>query len=159
MEKIINTNQVSKITTKLKKEKKKVVLAGGCFDLLHIGHILFLDAAKKEGDVLIVLLESDENTKIKKGKDRPINSQKNRSIVLSALKSVDYIIPLSGVTKNEEYDKLIVQIKPDIVAMTKGDKDFRRRKSQCEMIGCQLKFVIGNIDNQSTTNIISDIKN
>ena len=64
----------------------KIVLVGGCFDILHLGHVVFLEKAKKEGDVLVVLLESDEKVRFLKGKGRPVHTQSERAEILSALK-------------------------------------------------------------------------
>lgn len=159
MSKILSISQAIKVAQNLKKGGKSIVLVGGCFDILHSGHTLFLEKAKEQGDLLFLILESDENIRKKKGENRPINSQKNRSIVLSTLSSVDYVITLKGVTKNEEYDKLIVQIQPDVIAMTKGDKGIERRKIQCELVGAELKLVTEIVEGKSTTDLIKEIKN
>ena len=127
----------------------------GCVDILHSGHISFLDAAKKGGDLLFILLESDENVRNKKGEGRPLNPQENRSMVLSALPSVDYIIPLRGMTKNDEYDKLILQIRPDVIAMTKNEPGFEQRKKQASMVGAKVKLVIDRVKEKSTTGLIN----
>jgi len=156
--KILNLKNISETVLRLKAENKKTVLVGGCFDIIHPGHILFLEAAKREGDVLILLLESDENIKKRKGKTRPINSQKNRQIVVSAISDVDYIIPLVGVTTDEEYDKIMTQIRPEVIAITDGDSQTEKRRKQCESIGAQLKVVIKKIDNKSTTALINEIR-
>ena len=153
MGKIININDAAKLSKQLKQGGKTIVLSGGCFDILHTGHIAFLDAAKKQGDLLFVLLESDENVRNKKGEGRPVNPQEDRSIVLSALPSVDYIIPLRGMTKNEEYDKLIVQIKPDIIGLTRGDENIPQREKQCRLVGAKLE-VIDRIEGVSTSGLI-----
>lgn len=155
MNKIINVNDVTKISKQLKHSGKTIVLAGGCFDILHSGHISFLDAAKKQGDLLFILLESDENVRNKKGEGRPVNPQKDRSIVLSVLSSVDYIIPLRGMTKNDEYDKLILQIRPDVIAMTKNEPGFEQRKKQASMVGARVKLVIDRVKEKSTTGLIN----
>lgn len=159
MNKILSIDQAIEASIKLKQSGKTIVLAGGCFDILHKGHILFLEAAKKVGNILILLLESDESIKKRKGKDRPINSQINREIVLSAVKYVDFIIPLSGVTTDQEYDRLMIQIKPDVIAITDGDLQTEKRKQQCKSIGAELKIVIKKIDNKSTTSLINKIRN
>lgn len=159
MDKILNTNQAANIARQLHEEGKTIVLAGGCFDILHEGHLAFLKAAKHQGDVLFILLESDENVKRRKGKGRPINSAKNRAIVLSEVKSVDYVVLLSGVTKDEEYDRIMVKIKPDIVAATHGDPQILRRTKQCKMVGAKLKLVIKKIENKSTTALVKKIRN
>ena len=68
---------------------KNIVLVGGCFDIVHLGHLIFLEKAKAKGDILIVLLESDENIRKNKGQNRPINNQEDRALFLSKLKMVD----------------------------------------------------------------------
>ncbi|MBP9716631.1 MAG: adenylyltransferase/cytidyltransferase family protein [Candidatus Levybacteria bacterium] len=156
--KIIELNDISETVLRLKEENKKIVLVGGCFDIIHPGHILFLEAAKREGDALILLLESDESIKKRKGNGRPINSQKNRQIVVSAISDVDYIIPLVGVTTDEEYDRIMIQIRPEVIAITEGDSQTDKRKKQCESIGSELKVVIKKIDNRSTTALINEIR-
>ncbi len=156
--KIIEFKDISETVLKLKAENKKIVLVGGCFDIIHPGHILFLEAAKREGDTLVLLLESDESIKKRKGDKRPINSQKNRQIVVSAISDVDYIIPLVGVTTDEEYDRIMIQIRPEVIAITEGDSQTDKRKKQCESIGSQLKVVIKKIDNRSTTALINEIR-
>lgn len=156
MKKIISIDEAAQSSKELKSKGKKIILVGGCFDILHAGHIKFLNDARRSGDFLFLLLESDENVKKMKGEKRPINSQKNRSIVLSTLSSVDFIIPLKGVTKDKDYDKLIVQILPDYIALTVGDKNRDRRKKQSEMVGATL-IEIESVDGLSTTNFINNI--
>ncbi len=72
----------------------KKVLVGGCFDLLHFGHIKFLEEAKKSGDYLVVALESDENVRRTKGETRPIHTQEQRKAMLESLTCVDEVIML-----------------------------------------------------------------
>ena len=119
MTEIINTKKAIIISKKLKREGKKLVLAGGVFDILHIGHVKFLEAAKKKGDILFILLESDESVKKYKGINRPINGQKERAMILSFLRPIDYVIILKEMKTNSDYDKLIINLKPDIIATTK----------------------------------------
>ena len=157
VKKIVNLENIDIIPLYAKKLHKKIVLTGGCFDILHSGHLYFLSESKKNGDILIILLESDENIKIRKGKNRPINSMKKRLKVLSLLSYVDFIIPLRGMTKKEEYDKLIVQIKPDLITITKGDINIKKRKIQADLVGAKL-IEISKIENISTTQIIKNIK-
>lgn len=157
MKKIISIKDAAQISKESKVLGKKIVLTGGCFDILHAGHIKFLDEAKKSADLLILLLESDENIKKNKGKGRPVNSQKNRSIVLSAITSVDYILPLEGVTKDQDYDKLIVQIRPDYIALTLGDVNKLQRQKQCEKVGAKL-VEVERVKGVSSSNYINNIE-
>jgi rfaE bifunctional protein nucleotidyltransferase chain/domain len=92
-------------------KNKKIVFTNGCFDILHAGHISYLEKARSLGDVLVVGLNSDISVKRLKGKDRPIVSQKNRAKVLSALSCVDFIAIFDSVTPL----KLIRSIKPDVL--------------------------------------------
>ncbi len=156
MGKIININDSAKLSKQLKQKGKTIVLVGGVFDILHIGHVKFLEAARLQGDCLFVLLESDENTRRKKGGNRPINSQKKRAIVLSSLDSVDCVILLKDVTKNKDYDKLIVQIKPDIIAMTKNEPGLKQRKKQALLVNAKVKLVIERVEKLSSTDLINN---
>src|SRR3990167_134264 len=119
MDKVVSIEKAIQITNHLNNQRKRIVLTGGCFDILHIGHISFLENAKKEGDVLFVLLESDESIKKLKGDNRPINNQEDRAKILESLKIVDYIIRLPYFENDKDYDKLISSLKPDIIATTK----------------------------------------
>ena len=90
---------------------KKIVFTNGCFDILHAGHVLYLDEAKAQGDILVLGLNSDESVRRLKGDTRPINSEGDRVIVLSGLSSVDYIVIFS---EDTPYD-LIKIVKPDVL--------------------------------------------
>lgn len=153
MNRILNEENAVKISKKLKRENKKIVLAGGCFDILHIGHIKFLNAAKKTGDVLFILLESDENVARYKGKNRPINTQNDRSLVLSSLRSVDFVVNLTNIKTNEDYDKLIMRLKPDIIAATKKSEQIIHIQRQAKLIGAEIALVVNRISDKSTTNL------
>ena len=156
MNKTISILDVQFVVSELHNQGKSIVLTGGVFDILHRGHIEFLKSAKKLCDIHFVLLESDESTKERKGSNRPINSQKHRSIVLEALDSVDYIVLLEGVTRNNDYDKLIVQIKPNVIAITEGDRNIKQRKNQANMVNAKL-LSIKKKENPSTTDLINKL--
>lgn len=120
---------------------KITVLVGGCFDVLHVGHVKFLKKAKSFGDYLIVLLESDVNIKKLKGPTRPFHNQKERKEVLKSLRFVDEIIVLPDVITNKTYDDLIKKIKPNIIAITKGDPIADKKLIQAKSVGAKLKIV------------------
>ena len=94
---------------------KKIVFTNGCFDIMHLGHVRYLAAAKYHGDVLVVGLNSDRSVQLIKGEDRPIIEQSQRAEVLAALRVVDYV------TLFNETDplKLIECLRPDV--LVKGD--------------------------------------
>ena len=106
--------KLKKIVTDYKRKKYKVGFTNGCFDILHIGHINYLEESKKLCDKLIIAINSDSSIKKIKGKNRPINNQEDRAKVLSALRLCDHVIIFNQLTPL----KLINSIKPDII--TKG---------------------------------------
>ena len=153
MNKILKIDAAVKLAQKLKRENKTIVAAGGFFDILHNGHIKFLEKSKKHGDYLFVLLEDDKKAKEVKGIKRPVNSQKNRAKILSVLKSVDYIIMLKNMTNNAKYDKLIIQMEPNVIATTFGDPYIKHKKRQAKLINGKVVRVISRIYNRSTTQL------
>ncbi len=96
---------------KWKREGKKIVFTNGCFDIIHAGHVDYLEKAKALGDILVVGLNSDDSIRRIKGKDRPVNIQQHRKKVLEALKPVDLVI----VFDEDTPEKLIKMIKPDVL--------------------------------------------
>lgn len=154
MRKILNIKQVTSISKKIKNNGKTIVLVGGCFDILHVGHIKFLEQAKKTGDFLFVLLESDQSVKNLKGKNRPVNIQKDRAEILSSLRHVDYIISLTKILKDKDYDDLVIGIKPNFIAITDGDKNHMHKKRQAEKIGAKI-ISLKRFKDKSTTRILS----
>ncbi len=104
-------NEISNIVHKQKQDGKKIVFTNGCFDIIHAGHIKYLQEAKELGDILIIGLNSDSSIKKLKGKERPINSQADRAVVLGGLSTVDYVV----IFKEDTPFNLIKHIKPDIL--------------------------------------------
>jgi rfaE bifunctional protein nucleotidyltransferase chain/domain len=155
MKQIIENKKIEKLIKQI--GNKKIVLAGGCFDIVHLGHIKFLEKAKKTGEILIIMLESDENIKKIKGQKRPINNQKNRAEFLIKLKMVDWIIKLPEMTKDEDYWEIVKKIKPQIIAVSEGDKNIEKKKKQAKEIGAKLMKVTNLVKQQSTTKIIEVI--
>jgi rfaE bifunctional protein nucleotidyltransferase chain/domain len=90
--KIKTIGQMKQITARFRARGKKVVFTNGCFDILHVGHIRYLQESKKRGDILVVGLNTDRSVKQIKGEKRPIVPEKERAEVLSSLESVDYVV-------------------------------------------------------------------
>lgn len=134
---------------------KKRVLVGGCFDILHIGHLTFLQAAKQHGDTLIVLLESDQTIAETKGPNRPINTQEDRAKILSALAIVDTVIMLKPQMTNYDYDDLIMTLKPAIIATTSGDRNRHHKERQAKLVAAHVIDVTEQISDKSTTKLIA----
>ena len=130
----------------------KKILVGGCFDLLHYGHIRFLEEAKKQGDWLVVALESDENVRRMKGDSRPIHSQEQRKEMLEAISFVDEVISLPPMATDQEYADLVKRIKPHAIAVTDGDPIVEKKKSHAQTVGAQL-VIIPKIPTPSTSQL------
>ncbi len=151
MEKIIDYKKLPTLIELIKQENKPLVLVGGCFDILHFGHVRFLAQAKKSGTV-IVAVESDENLTKYKGVFRPIHKQPERAEVLASLENVDYVIPLPQFTTHQEYFDLVQMIRPDIIAVTEGDAQMENKQKQAESVGGKIA-VIAKIKTPSTTQL------
>jgi len=141
MNKIITLEEITQLSSSLKKNKKSIVLVGGCFDIVHIGHIEFLMKAKKFGNILCVLLEHDKKVRLLKGGNRPFNNQKERAQFLSAISFIDYIIPLPFLKSDSDYDQLIFSLKPDVIAVTTDDPFLEKKKGQANHIGGKIKKI------------------
>lgn len=137
-------------------KNKKTVLVGGCFDLIHFGHLEFLKKAKQSGDYLIVALESDEFIKRNK-RNEPIHPQEERAEILSCLNMVDMIINLPYFSKGKEYLNMVKKISPNIIAVTEGDKKINSKKEQAKMVGAEVKIVTPLVKKYSTRKIISEL--
>ena len=138
----------------LKESGKKIVFTNGCFDILHPGHLSYLREAKNLGDILVIGLNSDTSVRRLKGTKRPINKQKDRSILLQSLSFVDYVIPFSEDTPKD----LIKILSPDILVKG-GDykiKDIEGADHVIENNG-EVK-ILDFIHGYSSSNIIEKIK-
>ncbi len=109
---LISRRKIAALAARLKRSGKRVVFTNGVFDILHRGHVEYLAKAKSLGDVLILGLNSDTSVRRIKGPIRPLQRQSDRAVILLALESVDYVVVFGEDTP----DKLIRQIKPDILA-------------------------------------------
>ncbi|MDD5492438.1 MAG: adenylyltransferase/cytidyltransferase family protein [bacterium] len=110
--KIKSLQQLKKIVKLLKLQGKTVVLANGCFDLLHVGHIRYLEASKKLGDVLVVAINNDRSIRMIKDPQRPIIKQRARAEIVASLAAVDYVILFS----EKKVDRVLRVLQPAIQA-------------------------------------------
>ena len=152
---VLNATTLADLLNQSRSTNKKIVFTNGCFDLLHIGHITYLEEAKKLGDILVVGINSDKSVKKLKGPDRPIQNENDRSQILAALKSVDHTILFSEETPLN----LIKHIKPAV--LVKGG-DWKPE----QIVGGEFVLSYGGavkslnyINDKSTTSIIEKSKN
>ncbi|MBZ4684204.1 MAG: rfaE bifunctional protein [Fusobacteriales bacterium] len=152
---ILDRKEAAKLVEKLKKEGKTVVFTNGCFDILHVGHLRYLQEAKELGDILIVGVNSDESVSRLKGPTRPINKQNDRAEMLAGLKPVDYTVIFTEDTPVEIIDEL----KPSI-HVKGGDykKEDLPETPIVEKNGGKV-IILSLIQGKSTTNIVKKIQN
>ena len=152
---VIDQELLKKIVVELKEQGKKIVFTNGCFDILHAGHVDYLSKAKQLGDYLIIGLNTDSSVRRLKGSERPINHQADRAIVLSALKSVDFVCYFEEDTPLELIELLIPNylVKGgDYTVETVVGADFVIEN------GGEV-FLIPLVEGKSTTSIIKKMKN
>ena len=144
-------DEIKTLASKLHNQGKKIVFTNGCFDILHVGHVKYLEVAKSYGDVLILGLNADSSVRKLKGPTRPINTQDDRAYILASLESVDYVVIFEEETPYE----LIKLIKPHV--LVKGG-DYEGKEVVGQDIADELKLV-QFVDGKSTTNTIKRIQN
>ena len=153
MGQVVNQEEIINIVRNGQKEGKTYAATNGCFDILHVGHVRYLQKTKSLADFSIVMLNSDKSVKLIKGETRPINNQEDRAEILTALCCVDYVVLFEEKSPAE----LLEKIKPDIY--TKGadytletlpERDIVKRN------GIRVEF-IDFVQGKSTTNIINRI--
>lgn len=151
---LIERQDIAKFCEILRKGGQKVVFTNGCFDILHAGHVTYLEAAKAQGDVLVLGLNTDASVRRLKGPERPINSELDRAKVVGALKSVDYVVLFGEQTA----EAVIAEVKPDIYVKG-GDYtlDTLPEAKIVQSYGGKVAF-IDMVEGRSTTNIINKIK-
>lgn len=149
-------DELKEIVARFKAEGKRVVWTNGCFDIIHIGHIIYLQRAAAEGDVLIVGLNSDASVRKNKGPERPIVPENERALVLAALESVDYIILFDDLTTVP----ILQVLKPDVYAKG-GDYTIetivQEERRVVEGYGGRIAIIPG-VEGYSTTNLIARLR-
>ena len=149
-EHIKTLGEITTLSEELKSRGKKIIFTNGCFDILHAGHVRYLETAKSYGDVLILGLNSDRSVTALKGENRPINTQLDRAYILAALEAVDYVVVFD---EDTPYD-LIKAVKPHV--LVKGG-DYKGKEVVGQDIADELKLV-QFVDGKSTTRTIEKIQ-
>ena len=152
--KIKNASVLARIISGLKSKKKRIVFTNGCFDILHVGHVTYLEKAKLLGDVLVVGLNSDRSVRMIKGNGRPINKERDRAKILASLAFIDYVT----VFDEETPEELIKRLEPDILVKG-GDWDMN------DIVGGTFVRSIGGrvvvipfVNGCSTTSLLKKLK-
>lgn len=115
---------------------KALVLVTGCFDLLHQGHKEFLKAARKQGDVLVLGLESDKRVRQLKGTERPVNKWQKRAVALASLNAVDFIFALpENFAGGKDHLRLLQLIKPAVLAVSENTPHLKKKENLIRRTG------------------------
>ncbi len=146
MAKIVSFRKAVKLAEELRKKGKKIVYTSGCFDILHIGHITFINKAKKAGGVdavLFVGVENDDYIKRMKGKHRPVFDQRTRATMLSKLIDIDFVIPFKHkYSKPETYFKYRKMMGEHLYVCGRTDKKIIERiLGECKSLGIKAKLI------------------
>ncbi len=154
MGQIINRENIAGFVDKLHKSGKTVVTTNGCFDILHVGHVRYLQKTKSFADYSIVLLNSDKSVRSIKGPSRPINNENDRAEILCALSCVDYVVLFD----EDSPRNLLDEIKPDVY--TKGADYTMETLPEADIMrknGTRVEF-IEFVAGKSTTATIEKMK-
>jgi rfaE bifunctional protein nucleotidyltransferase chain/domain len=151
--KLKSLKELERIVLELKRKGERIVLANGCFDLVHVGHVRYLSAARKLGDCLIVGINSDRSARELKGKGRPVVSAKERAEIISGFECVDYCFIFDEPT----LDSCILRLKPDVHAKgTDYTKDNVPERSTVLEVGGRVE-IVGDRKSHATRDLVEVI--
>lgn len=151
---ILERNLAAVIIEKAKAQGKTVVFTNGCFDILHVGHLRYLEEAKRQGDILIVGVNRDASVKKLKGERRPINNEEDRAEMLCGLSAVDYTVFFEENTP----EALLEELKPSI--HVKGGDYIKEDLPETKIVeknGGEVR-ILRFVEGKSTSNIVNKIQ-
>lgn len=152
-DKILSPETLAQWRKELRERGRRLVVTNGCFDLLHAGHVTYLEAARNEGDALLVGLNSDDAVRELKGPGRPVNSEADRALVIAALQSVDAVC----IFREREAVKFLEAVQPDLYA--KGgdytlDTINQNERRVIERLGGRI-VLLAHVPGKSTTDLLA----
>jgi D-glycero-beta-D-manno-heptose 1-phosphate adenylyltransferase len=152
--KIVSRQKLNSLVAEHKKRGQRVVFANGCFDILHVGHVRYLEAARQYGDILIVAVNSDASARSLKGPRRPILDESARARLVAALRAVDYVVIFSEPT----VAPLLRDLLPDVHAKgTDYSVDTVPERAIAKDLGIQVA-IVGDPKNHSTRALLSSLR-
>ena len=155
-EKIVNPDRLAAIADSLRAQGRKLVLTNGCFDLLHVGHVRYLQAARALGDALAVAINGDGSVRLLKGAGRPLNTESDRAEIVAALECVDYAV----LFPEERVTRLIEAVRPSIYVKG-GDYTpaslHPEEHAALEKIGAEIR-ILPFVPGHSTSGLIERMK-
>ena len=152
--KILSRDVLRRKLAEHKRTGQRIVFANGCFDTLHVGHIRYLESARREGDILVVGVNDDSSVGKLKGPGRPVLDEKDRALLVAALRPVDYVVLFSEAT----VEKLLEELRPDVHA--KGT-DYTAETVPERATARRLRIriaIVGDPKNHSTRSLFDSIR-
>jgi rfaE bifunctional protein nucleotidyltransferase chain/domain len=152
--KLIERKDLPRIAKELREQGKKIVLANGCFDILHVGHVRYLRGARAEGDALVVGVNADAGVSGLKGPGRPVLNERARALLVAALREVDYVV----IFPEPNVDALLAELRPDVHAKgTDYTADTVPERATAEQLGIRVA-IVGDPKEHSTRELLQSVR-
>jgi D-glycero-beta-D-manno-heptose 1-phosphate adenylyltransferase len=150
---VLSRNELVQALASHRAKNEKIVLANGCFDILHVGHTRYLAGAKAEGDTLVVAINSDEGVRKLKGEGRPVLPELERAELVAALKSVDYVI----IFDEPNVESLLETLRPNVHAKgTDYTAETVPERAVADRIGIRVA-IVGDAKSHSTRDLLAQL--
>jgi rfaE bifunctional protein nucleotidyltransferase chain/domain len=150
---VLSRDELAQTLGERRARNEKIVLANGCFDILHVGHTRYLSGARAEGDVLVVAINSDEGVRKLKGEGRPILPENERAEIIAALESVDYVTIFDEPT----VEPLLEALRPNVHAKgTDYTPETVPERAAADRLGIRVA-IVGDAKNHSTRNLLAQL--
>ena len=152
--KILSRGGFHDVLDEHRRTRRKIVFANGVFDLLHVGHVRYLQAARAEGDVLVVGINSDASTRQLKGKGRPVLTERARATLVAAIAAVDYVVIFDEL----DVKTLLREIQPDVHAKgTDYTPDTVPERDLARLLGIRVA-IVGDPKDHSTRDLLARLR-
>lgn len=153
-EKIVERKELSRIGQELRASSRKIVFANGCFDILHVGHIRYLEGARAEGDALVVGVNGDTSVCGLKGPGRPILDERARALLVAALRVVDYVV----IFDEPNVEALLAELRPDVHAKgTDYTAETVPERAVADRLGIRVA-IVGDSKDHSTRELLQTVR-
>jgi len=148
--KLIERGELVRVAAELRQQRKRIVLANGCFDILHVGHVRYLSGARAEGDALVVGINADSGVQGLKGPGRPVLDERARALLVAALRDVDYVV----IFPEPNVEALLSELRPDVHAKgTDYTADTIPERATADRLGIRVA-IVGDSKQHSTRELL-----